>query len=262
MTRKISRARDIGLTQWPVGRHLAELSRHYTNAGAVDLALVIDSTGSMGDLIDTVKTHALDAERQLRTALQRDQQPLDSLRARVIAFRDLYCDASPFETTPFLDLPAEAQRFRDTVAGIVATGGGDEPESGLEALALALRSQWGGRQGERRRGVIVLWTDASAHPLERRGQAGTGETASLPASFEELTSLWREMADPMGGGLRRLILFTPPVEPWLTIAATWPQTVHRPARTGGGLAEVDFGGIVEAIVGGLRPLHRGTSARG
>jgi hypothetical protein len=245
-----------GLTQWPPGPYLAALARQYADAGAVDLAFVIDATGSMSGLIETVKANALDAERQLREALRHDGQALDSLRVRVVVFRDLYCDSSPLETTPFLDLPGQARRFRDEVGRVVADGGGDEPESGLEGLALAIRSSWGVGQ-QRRRGVIVLWTDASAHPLERRSILKKPvATAGLPRSFHDLTTLWREMAEPMGGDLRRLLLFAPAVEPWTTIAATWPQVVHRPSRPGGGLDGIDFGGIVETIVGGLKPLRR------
>lgn len=248
-------AMENGLTTWPPGRYLAALARQYADSGAIDLVLVIDATGSMSGLIDTVKANALDAERQLREALRRDGQALDSLRVRVVVFRDLYCDLSPIETTPFLELPAGAGRFSQEVAGVTANGGGDEPESGLEGLALAISSPWGVGD-QRRRGVIVLWTDASAHPLERRPARCAQPVDELPRSFQDLTALWHDRAEAMGGTLRRLILFAPAVAPWTTIAASWPQVLHRPSRAGGGLGEVDFGGIVETIVGGLRPLKR------
>jgi hypothetical protein len=247
--------RENGLTTWPPGKYAAALARQYTDAGAVDLALVIDATGSMEHLIDTVKANALDAERQLREALRRDGQALDSLRVRVVVFRDLYHDPTPITTTPFLDLPQEAHRFRSLVEGIRAEGGGDEPESGLEGLALAIGSPWGVGD-QRRRGVILLWTDASAHPLERRPQRSAEAVEGLPHSFEELTAMWQRQADPMGGKLRRLILFAPPVPPWTTIAERWTEVVHRHAAAGGGLTEVDFGCIVETLVGALRPVRR------
>lgn len=43
----------------------------------------------------------------------------------------------------------------------------DEPESGLEALALAMGSDWE-TSGTSKRHAIVLFTDASAHPLEQQ----------------------------------------------------------------------------------------------
>ena len=51
------------------------------------------------------------------------------------------------------------------VNGLIAEGGGDAPESGLEAVALAMNSPWT-TAGDRRRQVIVVWTDQPAHPLD------------------------------------------------------------------------------------------------
>ncbi len=92
---------------------------------------------------------------------------ISQLRLKVIAFRDFGDDASnAVEETGFLHLPSQARDFEDFVRGIDATGGGDIPESGLEALALAINSPW--ETGlDRRRHVIVMFTDAPAHPLAR-----------------------------------------------------------------------------------------------
>lgn len=46
------------------------------------------------------------------------------------------------EESQFFILPEEKQEFYNFVSQIKAGGGGDEPESGLEALALALRSDF------------------------------------------------------------------------------------------------------------------------
>jgi hypothetical protein len=60
----------------------------------------------------------------------------------------------------------------------------------LEALAVAIKSDWV-RTGDRRRHVVVLWTDASAHRLEDASRRGTaGYPSDLPASFADITAMW------------------------------------------------------------------------
>ena len=56
------------------------------------------------------------------------------------------------QESPFFELPAEETGFSGFVNSLVAEGGGDAPESGLEAVALAMTSPWTTR-GDRRRQI-------------------------------------------------------------------------------------------------------------
>ena len=60
----------------------------------------------------------------------------------MIAFRDYGVDSEPMLESKFFTLDGESGAFHEFVEGIEATGGGDEPESSLEALALAMKSDW------------------------------------------------------------------------------------------------------------------------
>ena len=104
-----------------------------------------------------------------RRAVQPDGKGknVDELRVRVVAFRDFVADGeAALQESSFFELPGRARQV--SAASSTAwspKGGGDAPESGLEAVALAMNSPWTTR-GDRRRQVIVVWTDQPAHPLD------------------------------------------------------------------------------------------------
>lgn len=131
----------------------------------VDIVFAIDATESMQPLIDKVKSLTLSFREELEKGLKENRRIIKNLRIKVIVFRDYYVDDKyAMEESQFFILPEEKQEFYNFVSQIKAGGGGDEPESGLEALALALRSDFV-KDGDKKRHVIVLFTDASAHPL-------------------------------------------------------------------------------------------------
>ena len=134
----------------------------------VDIVFAIDATESMQPLIDKVKSLTLSFREELEKGLKENRRIIKNLRIKVIVFRDYYVDDKyAMEESRFFILPEEKQEFYNFVSKIKAGGGGDEPESGLEALALALRSDFV-KDGDKKRHVIVLFTDASAHPLEQQ----------------------------------------------------------------------------------------------
>jgi len=213
---------------------------------AVDIVFCIDVTGSMTPIIDAVKANALRFYDDVQTNLTAKGKNVDELRVRVVAFRDFAADGeAALQESPFFRLPAEQGRFSDFVNGLLAEGGGDAPESGLEAVALAMNSPWTTR-GDRRRQVVVVWTDQPAHPLEP-----TVVPAELrkrvPADFSTLTDLWEDAQGPLGASSKRLILFAPDGPGWSDISGVWENVVHHPSQAGGGLSDVDYGTIVDSI---------------
>jgi len=209
----------------------------------VDLVFCIDVTGSMSPVINTVKANALRFNSDLKDALAQAGKNIDQLRVRVIAFRDLGCDGTPFELLDFVNLPDGETRFSSFVNGLRADGGGDEPESGLEAVALALSSDWV-QTGDRQRHIIVVWTDASAHPLGKHSYSGS-MPKGMPTDLNALTDLWSGQS--MSLSAKRLILFAPDAYPWTSIATDWEQVVHVPSQAGDGLADCDYETILATI---------------
>ncbi|MFC5949800.1 vWA domain-containing protein [Pseudonocardia lutea] len=213
---------------------------------AVDIVFCIDVTGSMTPILDAVKANALRFYDDVQHNLVAKGKNVDELRVRVVAFRDFFADGeAALQESPFFALPADQVGFSDFVNGLLAEGGGDAPESGLEAVALAVNSPWTNR-GDRRRQVVVVWTDAPAHPLdptnipaELRGR--------VPADFSALTDLWEDAQGPLGASSKRLILFAPDAPGWSDISGVWENVVHYPSQAGAGLSDVDYGTIVDSI---------------
>jgi hypothetical protein len=213
---------------------------------AVDIVFCIDVTGSMTPIIDQVKANALRFYDDVQSNLTAKGKNVDQLRVRVIGFRDFVADgAAALDESPFFTLPDERTDFSAFVNGLVAEGGGDAPESGLEAVALAIDSPWT-TTGDRRRQVIVMWTDQPAQPLNASVLPPDIATR-VPADFSALTDAWEDEQGRMGSSSKRLILFAPDGPGWSDISGVWENVVHHPSQAGGGLSEVDYGTIIDSI---------------
>ena len=213
---------------------------------AVDIVFCVDVTGSMTPILDQVKANALRFYGDVQSNLTAKGKTIDELRVRVVAFRDIIADGeAALQESPFFELPAEETGFSGFVNGLVAEGGGDAPESGLEAVALAITSPWTTR-GDRRRQVIVVWTDQPAHSLNASALPPT-LAGRVPADFSALTDLWEDPQGPLGSSSKRLILFAPDGPGWSDISAVWENVVHHPSKAGSGLSDIDYGTIIDSI---------------
>lgn len=163
------------------------------NVLTVDVVMCIDVTGSMGGIISTVKRNAIGFYDSFDKICKEEGIQLAALNAQVVAFRDKNVDRDWLETSPTYVLPAQRDEYDSFVNHLYASGGGDTPESGLEALEAAFnKTDWGVDDGYHRQ-VVILWTDA---PF-------------LIEPYSDLTvkmleSQWSKL--PSG---RRLILFAP-----------------------------------------------------
>jgi hypothetical protein len=222
---------------------------------AVDIVLCIDATMSMQTTLDRVKESALSFHVRLASVMEEKGRSISQLRLKVIAFRDFGHRADDaIEETDFLTFPEGAAEFEHFVRGLIARGGGDEPESGLEALALAVQSPW--EKGlDRRRHVIVLFTDASAHALGSPDQTRAHTyPQSVPGSMEELFAQWgfaQSQDAVMENSAKRLLLFAPEDKPWVHIADDWNHTLFFPSEAGDGLEEWEMDEIINTIANSL-----------
>lgn len=217
----------------------------------VDIVLCIDATGSMGPVIETVKSNALRFYQDLSSHMSLKGKAIDHLRVKVIVFRDFFADGNfAFSQSPFYSLPSANSEFSNFINGIYADGGGDEPESGLEALAVAIKSTWN-TTGDKKRQVIVVWTDTSAHKLEKGANSYLSNYPSnIPKNFSDLTVAWNHEGLISQTG-RRLLLYTPALYPWKEISDYWENTIHFPSQAGLGLSDVEYDTIIDTIAGSL-----------
>ncbi|CAM1342391.1 vWA domain-containing protein [Tenacibaculum amylolyticum] len=214
----------------------------------VDLVMCIDCTASMSGILNTVKENALKFHSDLLNALDEKGKEISQLRIRVLAFRDYYYDGDmAMETLDFVTLPDQEHVFSEFINNLEPMGGGDEPENGLEALSLAIKSNWG-KDGDRRREIVIVWTDASAHSLEKNtGSKPSNYPSDIPENMDELYDLWDGQKTPMNASAKRLLIYAPDSYPWSDLSNDWESTMHFPSRAGTGLDEVSYEQILNAI---------------
>lgn len=222
---------------------------------AVDIVLCIDATSSMTPLLEMVKTVALSFHRRLEEVMADKAKSISQLRLKIIAFRDFGDNPNDaIVQTDFLLYPQDARTLQRFIRELSAHGGGDVPESGLEALASAMNSTW--ETGlDRRRHVIVLFTDAPAHPLGSvKGLAASTYPQDIPQSLDELGKRWGHKGSNdsvMENSAKRLLLFAPDTGPWNAIAEDWNNTIFFPSRAGDGLQEWEMEEIIQTISNSL-----------
>ncbi|HEX9337980.1 MAG TPA: vWA domain-containing protein [Pseudonocardiaceae bacterium] len=222
---------------------------------AVDIVLCIDATSSMGPMLTNVMHSALAFPSRLAEEMASKGRGISSLRLKVIAFRDFGDRAEDaLAVSRFFPVPQELGDFETTVRGLQARGGGDVPESSLEALAVAMASDW--ETGlDRRRHVIVLFTDAPAHQLGDPAQTRAATyPRSIPSSLDGLFAQWGHAQSSgalMENSAKRLLIFAPDDYPWNDIADDWNNTLMFPSEAGEGLEEWEMDEIVATIANSL-----------
>lgn len=208
----------------------------------VDIVMGIDATGSMSHIIDEVKNNAIKLHGDLQSFMESQQKTIDQLRVKVLFFRDIFVDEPAFFESKFFHLPEEESEFKSFVSDMKADGGGDEPESGLEALSKAINCDWD-TSSDSSRQVIAIWTDASAHELEVGHEKGVSGD-EIPKNINELTGHWGQN---MQNSSKRLLMFAPNVYPWSSIGESWDQTIHYESTAGDGLSEVNYEEIIKVL---------------
>lgn len=203
----------------------------------VDVVMCMDVTGSMSGLINTVKKNALNFYDIFEKACVESNIILSSLNTQVIAFRDKNEDKDWLLKSDVYAMPDDRELFSGFVNGLRATGGGDTPESALEALDTAFsRDDWGKDDGYHRQ-VVILWTDAPY----LTGSSYTDLT------LENVQLKWDSM--PSG---RRLVLFAPNGTQsnggsWSDLDS-WINVMHL-TDTSTGFENIDY--VIDNIIGEL-----------
>ena len=141
--------------------------------GVADIVFLIDVSGSMAPIIDALRKNIETFIDSLNTGDANAAAAVKDWRGKVVGYRDIEASQSEglqwFEDNPFV---RDAVALKAQLAGLRASGGGDEPESLLDALykVATMEASPKGSQGEepnkwRYRSaaarVVVVFTDAS-----------------------------------------------------------------------------------------------------
>lgn len=259
--------------QAPMGR----IQRYQTD---VDLIFCIDCTESMAPVINTVKNLVKNLFDDVEEAMSKGGRPVRNFRTKIISFRDYYCEGAIDDAltrgqdyngvrfsmweSRFYELPDENQDFTACVDTLDAAGGGDEPENALEALALAMKrlhedgcEVYSGN--ERKRHIVVMFTDASAHELEK-SRAGKPKVypEDMLADFKQIKEAWEGISQErstenyvMDSRAKRLVVFAPlDSYPWSEIG-DWSLTTPVSIEPAMGGRELDKQAIIDTLVGSM-----------
>ena len=129
------------------------INHHITAHPKVDVVFVLDTTGSMGGLIQTAKEKIWSIATTMASA-----QPTPEIRIGLVAYRD----RGDSYVTKIVDLSDDLDSVYATLMDFEADGGGDTPESVNKALYDAVHNMsWS--QEDQAYQVIFLVGDAPPH---------------------------------------------------------------------------------------------------
>jgi len=163
--------------------------------GVVDIVVLMDVTGSMQTCIDAVKRSVATFISTMTDSDTNNSAPITDWRLKVIGYRDHAKDGSDwFVDNPFVrDVAAVQDQFASD--RMQAEGGGDEPESLLDALYLVASMGEAGLQDAedptlwRARGraarAVIFFTDA---PYRRQMTIPEAAGGQYPDLHARLTS--------------------------------------------------------------------------
>ena len=129
------------------------ITQHITDNPKIDVVFVLDTTGSMADLIQTAKEKIW----SIATTMASAQQTPD-IRIGLVAYRD----RSDAYVTKIVDLSDDLDSVYATLMDFAADGGGDTPESVNKALSDAVHQMSWSEQDQAYK-VIFLVGDAPPH---------------------------------------------------------------------------------------------------
>ena len=166
----------------------------------VEVAFVLDTTGSMGGLIEGAKRKIW----SIATAIV-DSNPDADIRMGLVAYRDIGDDY----VTRTVELTADIQDLYAQLLELRARGGGDWPESVNEALDVAVNKlQW--TPGDQARRIVFLVGDAPPHmdyaqdtryptTLKVAKQKDIVVNAVLAGTASDTERVWRDIAQNGNG---------------------------------------------------------------
>lgn len=212
----------------------------------IDIVFCIDITGSMGQFLDYFKRSIRDLSYGVENIAKERSFNLERLRFKFIFFRDFNFDEEPLKITKFFRMPERLEEIEEVFSRYEASGGGDLPESGLEALYYAFTSNW--TDGPRDRQITMLFTDAEAQLDYDYYDEEEREVPIQVRELEDLEEVYNEGSDkaPMiKDRLKRLAIFAP--EDTIYQSLPFDNYYFKTVDTCGGVNEVNLEMILDCI---------------
>ena len=191
-------------------------------------------------------------------ALQCVNKNVSNIRVKIVGINSFDLDgANTCLESRFFSIQhqEENREFVKFFYQMIANGSGCCADT-LTALSLAVQSDWV-QTGDKRRHIIVLFTDAPAYKLEDANRSNPYYPENMPASLVELSDIWMTPASGQTSKIKlqqpakRLIVFAPQMYPWPEIYESWNQVIYNPSKAGEGLDDVSYEDIINACAGSI-----------
>lgn len=182
----------------------------------VDVVMCIDGSARMSNVIDEVKLRVLSFGNEYIEAMSEVDNTLKELRIKVIVFREFGKEGKAIEESKFFTLPADDAEFTEFVRNIQAVGGGETSSNALEALALAIKSDWT-TKGHRRRYGIMMFSNGGIVPIGAH-KDHPDYPHGMPKDFDSLYNWWEGWDNTFKGTyvprFAKFTAFVPYMSPW------------------------------------------------
>jgi hypothetical protein len=199
--------------------------------GVADIVLCVDCTSSMEPCITEVKNQ-IDVFIDTLENPPDQQRPVD-WRLKIIGFRDLECDSEPWIN---LDAPMvnNAAAAKEQLIKLNDEGGGNEPESALDALwHAAVKTDWRPSCTK----VVVLFSDATCHDTLH------SSTVTAGAVGDDVSTVCQALAD---NGIH-LFAWSATCPAWESLKKL-PYVEFNPQTSGAdGLKSLDFAKLLQIL---------------
>lgn len=228
---------------------------------AVDIVFVVDMSLGHDGFLKSFRKNFPGFLSRLQDKLTSNKRISSTLRVKITWFRDFYFDGSEaYGESPFFLYPNEKDKIESFISTLRCAGGGDLPESSMEALTLALRSDFS-QVGDIKNHIVILVSDEEAHPLQnytklakialRQGRVPIQYPPHMPGSVGVFGDAWINH-DPEGyfgtnnehtkldfSG-KWLFLGTPCCYPWDDIEVGLDCVVRIHVREHGGCGDFNW----------------------
>jgi len=201
----------------------------------LDIVFCIDVTQDMAERLPKIKLFLKGVQYHIyKEAETKTSHSLRQLRIKLISFRDCYCDGSfAIEQSEFFMLPEQDDEFGRFVTSLEAKGGRELSKNALEAIVLAINSDWvemNGDSNEVTRKMIFVISNASAHPLERSSKYSSEYyPLGMPRDYDFFYELYEKWSRYDTKNLTRLLLCVPEDEyPWLDMEQEFRKCALMP----------------------------------
>lgn len=187
-------------------------SIHFSDDRNIDMVFCIDCSAGMDDHLDTVREKVKSFYMEYIMYFTERGSCIQSCRCKVIGFRNYETDGQDamFQSRWFdISEVEDTAEFDTFLSSLRGWGGGDERNSGLEALYCAMTTDWDTRNS-RDRQIIVLFSNTDAVPL-----CTCRDQPDYPASsvdMQEFLGVWHCKKDGhfnLNERAKRLVMIAP-----------------------------------------------------